>query len=290
MPRFLSLAEAVEECIRDGDSVAMEGFTHLIPYAAGHEVIRQRRRRLTLIKMTPDLLYDQLIGMGCAEKLTFSWGGNPGVGSLHRFRDAVENGWPGALAIEEHSHAAMANAYEAGAAGLPCAVFRGYLGVDLPKVNPRISHVTCPFTGEQLAAVPALRPDVAVIHALKADRAGNVLLEGIVGVQKEVVLASRRSIVTVEEIVEDFGPRSFNAVILPAWTVGAIVAVPGGAYPSYAQGYYKRDNAFYIAWDEIARERETFHAWMKTNVLEQGPEVFAEHMRAHRAKAAGKVA
>ena len=290
MSRFLSLAEAVEECIRDGDSVAMEGFTHLIPYAAGHEVIRQRRRRLTLIKMTPDLLYDQLIGMGCAEKLTFSWGGNPGVGSLHRFRDAVENGWPGALAIEEHSHAAMANAYEAGAAGLPCAVFRGYLGVDLPKVNPRIRHVTCPFTGEQLAAVPALRPDVAVIHALKADRAGNVLLEGIVGVQKEVVLASRRSIVTVEEIVEDFGPRSFNAVILPAWTVGAIVAVPGGAYPSYAQGYYKRDNAFYIAWDEIARERETFLAWMKANVLEQGPEVFAEHMRAQRAKAAGKAA
>jgi glutaconate CoA-transferase subunit A len=286
MPRFLSLAEAVEDCVRDGDTVAMEGFTHLIPYAAGHEVIRQRRRRLTLIKMTPDLLYDQLIGMGCAERLVFSWGGNPGVGSLHRFRDAVENGWPGPLAIEEHSHAAMANAYEAGAAGLPCAVFRGYLGVDLPKVNARIKHVTCPFTGEQLAAVPAHRPDVAIVHALKADRAGNVLFEGIVGVQKEVVLASKRSIVTVEEIVDDFGPRSFNAVILPAWTVGAIVAVPGGAYPSYAQGYYKRDNAFYIAWEAIARERETFLAWMRANVLEQGPEVFAEHVRTQRAKAA----
>jgi glutaconate CoA-transferase subunit A len=284
MPRFLSLAEAVEDCVRDGDTVAMEGFTHLIPYAAGHEVIRQQRRRLTLIKMTPDLLYDQLIGVGCAEKLVFSWGGNPGVGSLHRLRDAVENGWPHPLAIEEHSHAAMANAYEAGAAGLPCAVFRGYIGVDLPKVNPRIKHIACPFTGEQLAAVPAHRPDVAIVHALKADRAGNVLLEGIVGVQKEVVLASKRSIVTVEEVVEDFGPRSFNAVILPGWTVGAIVRVPGGAYPSYAQGYYKRDNAFYISWDRIARERETFLAWMKANVLEQGPEVFAKHVQ--RAKAA----
>jgi glutaconate CoA-transferase, subunit A len=283
MPRFLSLAEAVEDCVRDGDTVAMEGFTHLIPYAAGHEVIRQQRRRLTLIKMTPDLLYDQLIGMGCAEKLVFSWGGNPGVGSLHRLRDAVENGWPHPLAIEEHSHAAMANAYEAGAAGLPCAVFRGYIGVDLPKVNSRIKHVTCPFTGEQLAAVPAHRPDVAIVHALKADRAGNVLLEGIVGVQKEVVLASKRSIVTVEEIVEDFGPRSFNAVILPGWTVGAIVEVSGGAYPSYAQGYYKRDNAFYISWDKVARERETFLAWMKANVMEQGPDVFAKHVRRARA-------
>jgi glutaconate CoA-transferase, subunit A len=283
MPRFLSLAEAVEDCVRDGDTVAMEGFTHLIPYAAGHEVIRQQRRGLTLIKMTPDLLYDQLIGMGCAEKLVFSWGGNPGVGSLHRLRDAVENGWPHPLAIEEHSHAAMANAYEAGAAGLPCAIFRGYIGVELPKVNPRIKHITCPFTGEQLAAVPAHRPDVAIVHALRADRAGNVLLEGIVGVQKEVVLASKRSIVTVEEIVEDFGPRSFNAVILPGWTVGAIVKVPGGAYPSYAQGYYKRDNAFYMSWDKIARERETFLAWMTANVLEQGPEAFAKHVQRARA-------
>ncbi len=283
MPRFLSLAEAVEDCVRDGDTVAMEGFTHLIPYAAGHEVIRQQRRRLTLIKMTPDLLYDQLIGIGCAEKLVFSWGGNPGVGSLHRLRDAVENGWPHPLAIEEHSHAAMANAYEAGAAGLPCAIFRGYIGVDLPKVNPRIKHITCPFTGEQLAAVPAHRPDVAIVHALKADRDGNVLLEGIVGVQKEVVLASKRSIVTVEEIVDDFGPRSFNAVILPGWTIGAIVKVPGGAYPSYAQGYYKRDNAFYISWDKIARERETFLAWMKANVMEQRPEVFAKHVQRARA-------
>ena len=268
--QFLTLAAAIEENIRDGDTVAMEGFTHLIPFAAGHEVIRQARKRLTLIRMTPDLIYDQLIGMGCAEKLVFSWGGNPGVGSLHRLRDAVENGWPGPLALEEHSHAAMANAYEAGAAGLPCAIFRGYVGAELKRVNPNIRSIRCPFTGEELAAVPAIRPDAAVIHALRADREGNVLLEGIVGVQKEAVLAAKRSVVTVEEIVDDFGPRSKNAVILPAWTVSAIACVPRGAHPSYAHGYYKRDNDFYIAWDKIARDRETFLAWMKAHVLEHG--------------------
>jgi glutaconate CoA-transferase subunit A len=231
MSQFLPLAEAVEATIYDGDTVAMEGFTHLIPHAAGHEVIRQRRKHLSLIRMTPDLIYDQLIGMGCADKLTFSWGGNPGVGSLHRMRDAVESGWPTPLAIEEHSHAAMANAYEAGAAGLPCAIFRGYIGVDLPKVNPNIRRVTCPFTGEALAAIPSIRPDVAVIHAQKADRGGNVFMEGIVGVQKHAVLAAKRSLVTVEEIVEEFSPRSLNATILPAWTVTAIVEVPGGRIP-----------------------------------------------------------
>ncbi|MDQ2953411.1 MAG: CoA transferase subunit A [Pseudomonadota bacterium] len=279
MSRVLPLAQAVESVIADGDVVAMEGFTHLIPYAAGHEVIRQGRKRLTLIRMTPDLLYDQLIGMGCAEKLVFSWGGNPGVGSLHRLRDAVENGWPNKLEIEEHSHAAMANAYEAGAAGLPCAIFRGYIGTDLSKVNPKIKSVTCPFTGETLAAIPAHRPDVAVIHALRADRAGNVLLEGILGVQKEAVLAAKRSLVTVEEIVDDFGERNLNAVILPSWTIGAIAVVPGGAFPSYAQGYYKRNNSFYKEWDAISRERDSFLAWVKANVLEQGPEIFAHHVR-----------
>jgi glutaconate CoA-transferase subunit A len=270
MPQFMSLAEAVEANIRDGDAVAMEGFTHLIPHAAGHEVIRQHRKRLTLIRMTPDLIYDQLIGMGCAEKAVFSWCGNPGVGSLHRMRDAIENGWPNPLAYEEHSHSAMANAYEAGAAGLPFAAFRGYIGADLPKVNPTIKSVTCPYTGETLATVPAIRPDVAVVHALRADRAGNVLFEGIVGVQKQAVLAAKRSIVTVEEIVEDLGPRSFNAVILPSWTVTTIVKVPHGAHPSYAHGYYQRDNSFYIGWDKIARERDSFLAWMKANVLTQG--------------------
>ncbi|MBK5961465.1 3-oxoadipate--succinyl-CoA transferase subunit A [Rhodoplanes elegans] len=277
MAELMSLHDAIASAVHDGDTVAIEGFTHLIPHAAAHEVIRQRRRDLTLVRMTPDIVYDQMIGMGCARKLVFSWGGNPGVGSLHRFRDAIERGWPHRIDLEEHAHAAMANAYAAGAANLPFAVFRGYLGVDLPKVNPNIRRVTCPFTGEKLAAVPALRPDVAIVHALKADRAGNVLIEGILGVQKEAVLAAKRAVVTVEEIVDDLGERSPNAVILPGWTVTAIAAVPGGAYPSYAHGYYPRDNAFYLGWDKIARDRDAFMAWVKANVLEQGPEAFARH-------------
>jgi glutaconate CoA-transferase subunit A len=280
MTQFLSLHDAVAANLKDGDTVAMEGFTHLIPFAAGHEVIRQGRKQLKLIRMTPDLIYDQLIGMGAAEKLTFSWGGNPGVGSLYRLRDAVEHGWPNPLALEEHSHAARANAYDAGAANLPFAVFRGYRGAELPRVNPTIRSVTCPYTGEELATVPAIRPDVTIIHALKADREGNVLLEGIVGVQKEAVLAARRAIVTVEEIVDDFGPRSRNAIILPSWTVTAVAEVPGGAFPSYAQGYYKRANAFYKQWDAIAKERDTFLAWMKENVLAKDAGAFRAHAKA----------
>jgi glutaconate CoA-transferase subunit A len=276
---FLPLSAAVEHCVRDGETVALEGFTHLIPFAAGHEVIRQGRKRLTLVRMTPDLIYDQMIGSACAAKLVFSWGGNPGVGSLHRLRDAVENGWPEPLVLEEHSHAAMASAYEAGAANLPFAVFRGYKGVDLPKVNPAIRSIVCPYTGEALATVPAIRPDVAVIHAQRADQAGNVMIEGIVGVQKEAVLAAKRALVTVEEIVEDFGPRSPNAVILPAWVVTAIAVVPGGAYPSYAHGYYKRANAFYKEWDAISRDRETFRAWIAEHVLKRRPEDFRKHAK-----------
>lgn len=268
MAELFSLSQAVAQFVEDGDVVAMEGFTHLIPFAAGHEVIRQRRRDLTLVRMTPDILYDQLIGMGAARKLVFSWGGNPGVGSLHRMRDAVERGWPAPLELDEHSHAAMANAYEAGAAGMPCAFFRGYRGTDLPRVNPNIKFVACPFTGEELAAIPSIRPDVAIIHAQKADREGNVLIEGIVGVQKEAVLAARRSIVTVEEIVDDLELKSPNAVVLPSWTVSAVVAAPGGARPSYAHGYYARDNAFYFAWDKISRDRNTFLEWMHANVTE----------------------
>ncbi|MEJ2374942.1 MAG: CoA-transferase [Pseudolabrys sp.] len=286
MARISSLAEAIEATVRDGAAVAVEGFTHLIPHAAGHEIIRQGRKHLTLIRMTPDLVYDQLIGMGCADRLIFSWGGNPGVGSLHRFRDAVENGWPHKLEIVEHSHAAMANAYEAGAAGLPCAIFRGYIGGDLPSVNPNIKRVTCPFTGEQLAAVPAHRPDVAMIHAQRADRAGNVMIEGVLGVQKEAVLASERSVVTVEEIVDELpGDRSLNAIVLPYWTVGHIAEVPGGAFPSYAQGYYGRNNAYYKQWDPISRDRDAFLKWMKENVLESGPEAFAKYARKQRAAA-----
>jgi glutaconate CoA-transferase, subunit A len=277
MSSIVSLQEAIAANVADGQTLAMEGFTHLIPFAAAHEIIRQGRKHLTLIRMTPDLIYDQLIGVGAADKLVFSWGGNPGVGSLHRLRDAVENAWPNPLLIEEHSHAAMANAYEAGAANLPFAVFRGYKGVDLPKVNPRIRSVVCPFTGEMLAAVPAIRPDVAIIHAQRADKTGNVLIEGIVGVQKQAVLAAKRAIVTVEEIVDDLAAPSFNSVILPAWTVSAIAVVPGGAFPSYAQGYYQRSNEFYKAWDAIARDRETFTRWMQENVLARGPEEYFAH-------------
>jgi len=279
MAQITSLAAAVDAAVHDGDTVALEGFTHLIPHAAGHEIIRQGRKHLTLIRMTPDLIYDQMIGMGCVDKLVFSWGGNPGVGSLHRFREAVEQGWPNKIEIEEHSHAAMANAYEAGAAGLPCAIFRGYIGGGLPTVNPKIKFIECPFTGERLAAIPAHRPDVAVIHAQRADRKGNVMIEGVLGVQKEAVLASKRQVVTVEEIVDELPERSLNAVVLPHWTVSHVVEVPGGTFPSYAQGYYPRNNGFYKQWDEIARERDTFHAWMKENVLDKGPEAFAQYAR-----------
>ena len=266
MAVILSLREAIRENVRDGDVVALEGFTHSIPFAAGHEIIRQGRRNLTAIRMTPDLIYDQLIGMGCVSKLVFSWGGNPGVGSLHRLRDAVEQGWPQPLAIEEHSHAGMATAYAAGAANLPFGVLRGYVGTDLPRYNARIRFLECPFTGERLAAVPAIRPDVTVIHAQKADARGNVLMWGVVGVQKEAVLAARRSIVTVEEIVDRLDAPP-NAVVLPSWVVGSICEVKGGAFPSYAQGYYSRNNAFYKRWDEISRERESFTAWMERHVI-----------------------
>jgi glutaconate CoA-transferase, subunit A len=266
MAELLSLSEAIARFVRSGDSVALEGFTHLIPFAAGHEIIRQQLTDLTLIRMTPDLIYDQMIGCGCARKLVFSWGGNPGVGSLHRLRDAVERGWPKPLEIEEHSHSAMAHAYAAGASGMPCAVFRGYQGSELRRVNPRIKDVTCPFTGEVLTAVPALRPDVAVVHAQKADRAGNVLIAGIIGVQKEAVLAASRAIATVEEIVDDLGSTGTNATVLPGWTVSAVVLAPGGARPSYAHGYYARDNAFYTEWDAVARDRETFRRWIDEHV------------------------
>src|ERR671920_438878 len=276
MSRLMSLAEAVESVVRDGDTVAMEGFTHLIPHAAGHELIRQRRTGLTLVRMTPDLVYDQLIGMGAARKLVFSWGGNPGVGSLHRFRDAVEKGWPQPLEIEEHSHAGMANRYVSGASNLPFAVLRGYVGTDLPKVTSTIAPITCPFTGEELMAVPALNPNVAIIHAQQADRRGQVAILGITGIQKEAGLSAPRAIVTVEEIVASFEPRPFQ-IVLPSVAVDAVAVVPRGAHPSYADGYYDRDNAFYEAWDPISRDRERFRQWMDEHVL--GVENFAEHTR-----------
>ena len=261
MADLLSLEEAVARLVHDGDTVALEGFTHLIPVAAGQEIIRQGRRGLTLVRMTPDIVYDQLIGAGCASKLIFSWGGNPGVGSLHRFRDAVQHDWPVPLEIEEHSHAGMANRYVAGASGLPFAVLRGYTGTDLPAQTDTIKPITCPFTGEQLTAVPALNPDVTIIHAQRADRAGNVQIWGITGVQKEAVLAAKRSLVTVEEIVDVLEPRP-GAIVLPAWVVTAVAEVPGGASPSYAAGYYERDNDAYQAWDRIGRDRGEFTKWL----------------------------
>jgi glutaconate CoA-transferase, subunit A len=271
---IVTLAEAIAATVRDGDTVAMEGFTHLIPHAAGHEVIRQGRRALTLVRMTPDIIYDQLIGAGCARKLVFSWAGNPGVGSLHRFRDAVEHSWPRPLELEEHSHAGMANRFVAGASGLPFAVLRGYRGTSLPANTTGVADIVCPFTGETLTAVSALRPDVAVIHAQLADRSGNVQYWGITGVQKEAVLASARSVVTVEDVVESLEPRP-GAIVLPSWTVSYVAQVPGGAHPSYALGYSIRDNDFYRAWDEISRDRDRFAAWLDEHVYCTTPQVAA---------------
>ncbi|MEX0863352.1 MAG: CoA-transferase [Acidimicrobiia bacterium] len=266
MAEFTTLPEAVGDLVADGATVALEGFTHLIPFAAGHEIIRQGRRDLTLARLTPDIIYDQMIGMGCARKLIFSWGGNPGVGSLHRFRDAVEQGYPHPLELEEHSHAGMAARYVAGASGLPFAVIRGYLGSDLVEYT-EVATVTCPFTGEELAAIPALQPDVTVIHAQQADRKGNIGLWGITGVQREAVLAARASIITVEEVVDQIEPRGPNLVGLPAWCITAVVVAPGGSHPSYAMGYSERDNAAYNAWDEISRDRNRFATWMDQNVM-----------------------
>ena len=265
MARIVSLSDAVAELVRDGDSVALEGFTHLIPVAAGHEVLRQGRRELELIRMTPDILYDQMIGMGAARRLVFSYGGNPGVGSLYRFRDALENGWPNTLEIEEHSHAGMANRYAAGASDLPFALLRGYAGTDL-VAHTSVRFIDCPFTGERLAAVAALRPDVGIIHAQEADADGNVQLWGIPGVQKEAVLAARRSLVTVERIVERLEPRP-GAVVIPSWVIDYVAQAPGGSQPSYALGITERDNDFYREWDVISRDREQFLAWMSTHVL-----------------------
>ncbi|HXV72702.1 MAG TPA: CoA-transferase [Acidimicrobiia bacterium] len=266
MAEFTSLRSAIADNVADGSVVAMEGFTHLIPFAAGHEILRQGKRDLTLIRMTPDVIYDQMLGMGCAAKLVFSWGGNPGVGSLHRLRDAVENDYPRSIDIEEHSHAGMAARYTAGASGLPFGVLRGYLGTDLETLT-NVAPITCPFTGEDLRAVPAINPDVTIIHAQQADRHGNVGMWGITGVQREVALAAARVVVTVEEVVDVLTVAGPNHAVLPAWTVDAIAHVPEGSHPSYSMGYTTRDNLFYTAWDGISRDRERFSAWMDRFVM-----------------------
>ena len=275
MAEMTSLHAAVAGLVRDGDTVALEGFTHLIPYAAGHEILRQTLRHLTLVRMTPDVLYDQMIGVGAADRLVFSWGGNPGVGSLHRFREAVEDGWPHPIELEEHSHAGMAARYVAAASGLPFGTLRGYVGSDLLERTANVATVTCPFTGEELTAVRALDLDVAVIHAQQVDRHGNVGLWGLTGVQKEAVLAADRSIVTVEEWVTTFDSRV--TTVLPAWVLSAVAVVPHGSHPSYTQGYSNRDNAFYAAWDAISRDRDRFAAWMRRHVLDVDD--FGDHLR-----------
>ncbi len=266
MGQFTSLSDAVADLIHDGAVVALEGFTHLIPFAAGHELIRQSRKELTLVRLTPDVIYDQMIGMGCARKLVFSWGGNPGVGSLHRLRDAVENSYPGPLEIEEHSHAGMAARYSAGASGLPFGVLRGYRGTDLEE-RTNVARIDCPFTGESLAAVPAINPDVTVIHAQQADRKGNIGMWGITGVQREIALAARSVLVTVEEVVDELDAAGPNFAVLPAWTVDAVAHVPRGSHPSYSMGYTTRDNRFYTQWDVISRDRALFDSWMKEFIL-----------------------
>jgi glutaconate CoA-transferase, subunit A len=265
MAELTTLEEGIAAVVRDGDSVAIEGFTHLIPFAAGHEILRQGRRDLELIRMTPDLLYDQMIGMGAARKLVFSYGGNPGVGSLHRLRDAVEHGWPHPIELEEHSHAGMANRYAAGAARLPCAIMRGYVGTDLVPLT-QVKPITCPFTGEQLVAVPALRPDVSIVHAQEADREGNVQLWGIPGVQKEAVLSADRALVTVERIVDELRPQP-GGVIIPGWVIDVVAEAPGGSQPSYSLGITTRDNDFYRFWDKLSRDREEFRSWMQEHIL-----------------------
>ena len=255
MSKVRSMAAAIASHVHDGDILVIEGFTHLICFAAGHEIIRQRRRDLTLCRLTPDLIYDQMIAAGCARKLVFSWAGNPGAGSLHAFRRSVEGKGGPPLEIEEYSHFGMVARLSAGAARLPFWTMRNYMGTDLPVVNPRIRTVVCPYTGETLATVPALNPDVTIIHAQRADDEGNTQIWGLLGVQKEAAFASKRVIVVVEELVDQSVIRADpNRTIIPGLIVDAVVVEPWGAHPSFAQGYYDRDNAFYVGWEKISRD------------------------------------
>ncbi|HVE13354.1 MAG TPA: CoA-transferase [Elusimicrobiota bacterium] len=261
MSKVASMRDAIASLVRDGDTLVIEGFTHLICFAAAHEIIRQRKKDLTLCRLTPDLVYDQLIGAGCAKKLVFSWAGNPGVGSLHSFRRAAEGG--GGLELEEYSHFGMVARFSAGAARLPFWPLRNYMGTDLPVANPRIKTVDCPYTGEKLATVPALNPDVTIVHAQRADENGNIQIWGLLGVQKEAAFASKRVIAVVEELVDEAVVRADpNRTVIPGSVVDAVVVEPWGAHPSYAQGYYDRDNAFYIDWEKIAKEPAGFQAYL----------------------------
>jgi glutaconate CoA-transferase subunit A len=266
--KLVSMDEAVGRFVRDGDTLVIEGFTHLICFAAAHEIIRQRRRDLTLCRLTPDLIYDQMIGAGCASKLVFSWAGNPGAGPLYALRRAVEKGFPHPIQIEEYSHFGMVARFTAGAARLPFYPLRNYAGSDLPRVNPQIRTVTCPYTGEELATVPALNPDTAIIHAQRADRSGNAQIWGLIGVQKEAAFASKNVVVVAEEIVDERVIRADpNRTLIPGFIVQAVVHEPFGCHPSYAQGHYDRDNDFYVRWDSISRDRDRFRQWIERHVL-----------------------
>ncbi|GGK40066.1 3-oxoadipate--succinyl-CoA transferase subunit A [Pilimelia terevasa] len=260
MSKVVTMAEAVAAYVPDGATVAIEGFTHLISFAAGHEVIRQRRRDLTLCRLTPDVVYDQMVGAGVARKLVFSWLGNPGVGSLHAIRRAVESG---ALEIEEYSHFGMVGRYAAGAANLPFYPLRSYLDSDLPAVNPALRTVRSPYDGEEIHVVPPLRPDVTIVHAQRADRDGNTQVWGLLGCQKEAAFAAAHVVVVAEEVVDPQVIRADpNRTLIPGLVVDAVVHCPRGAHPSFAQGHYDRDNAFYLAWDAVSRDPARLAAWL----------------------------
>jgi len=260
----MKMHEAIRRFVHDGDVIVIEGFTHLICFAAAHEIIRQRRRDLTLCRLTPDLIYDQLIGAGCARRLVFSWAGNPGAGPLYALRRAVEQGSPVPIELEEYSHFGMVARLTAGAAKLPFYPLRNYKGSDLPRVNPSIKTVACPFTGEELAAVPALNPDTAIIHAQRADENGNAQIWGLIGVQKEAAFASRNTIVVAEEIVAESVIRSDpNRTLIPGLIVSAVVHEPFGCHPSFAQGFYDRDNDFYVRWRETSKDETLFNRYLE---------------------------
>ena len=262
--KLTNMREAIATYIRDGNTVAIEGFTACICFAAAHEIILQGRRDLTLCRMTPDLIYDQMIAAGCAQKMVFSYLGNPGVGSLHCVRRAVEKGLPRSIELEEYSHFGMVGRYLAGAYRLPFFPLRSYVGSDLPKVNSRIRFVESPYGSGPIAVVPPLNPDVAIVHAQRADRLGNTQLWGLLGVQKEAAFAAQHVIVVVEEIVDEAVIRADpNRTIIPGLVVDAVVHEPYGAHPSYVQGYYDRDNDFYLQWDEISRDEATTQAWLE---------------------------
>lgn len=261
--KVLSMRDAIARFVHDGDTVVIEGFTHLICFAAAHEIIRQGRRDLTLCRLTPDLIYDQMIAAGCARKLVFSWAGNPGAGSLHAFRRAVEGKGDAPLEIEEYSHFGMVARFCAGSAKLPFWPMRDYMGTDLPVANPRIRTVTCPYTGERLATVPALNPDVTIVHAQRADASGDTQIWGLLGVQKEAAFASEHVIVVVEELVDEAVIRADpNRTLIPGLIVDAVVVEPWGAHPSYAQGFYDRDNDFYVAWENVSRDPARLKAYL----------------------------